>query len=424
MRVTELARLTVSVFVILTGLAFGIVEYGVAQTSRNDQTKFVTVRGEKVISPDGSELHLKGIGIGNWLLQEGYMFKFDKAVAPRQIHEVISELIGPAGARNFWTQYYRNYITREDIAYLKKIGMNSVRIPFNYRLLTPENHPGIWLSSGFELLDNVIKWCRQEGMYAILDMHAAPGGQTGENIDDGWGYPFLFTSKESQDRLIEIWKKIAERYKNDPAVLGYDLLNEPIPNFKGYDSLNTRLEPLYKRITKSIRQVDHNHIIIVEGAQWATNFKAFGKPFDSKMIYEFHKYWMPPVQDQIQEYIDFRNKYNVPIWLGESGENKDQWIQSFRELLDKNDIGWSFWPYKKMEATSCIVSVKKPEYWDEIASFANQWGSSYKEMEQARPPFEHSRTALDQFLNNIKFKNCLPNKGYIEALGLKPVSSN
>lgn len=418
MKIFNKIRLTVIPFAImLLVVSFSLTNQGNAQSSRS---KFVTVKGEKIISPNGKELHLKGIGLGNWLLQEGYMWRFDKAVAPRQIHEVVSELVGPAEARAFWKEYLNTYVTKSDIAYLKKIGMNSVRIPINYRLLTPENHPGIWLPAGFKILDNVVKWCREEGIYVILDMHAAPGGQTGENIDDGWGYPFLFTSKASQDRLIEIWKKLAERYKNNPAVLGYDLLNEPIPTFKGYDTLNSRLEPLYKRITKSIRQVDKNHIIILEGAQWATNFKAFGKPFDSKLVYEFHKYWMPPTQDQIQEYVDFRNTYHVPIWLGESGENKDAWVQSFRELLEKNDIGWSFWPYKKMGAVSCIVTVKKPEYWDEITAFAKQWGSSYKVMEQARPPFEHSRIALQDFLKNIKLQNCTPNPGYIKALGLKP----
>ena len=395
-----------------------------AQKSGTRDNKFVTVKGEKIIGPYGKELHLKGIGLGNWLLQEGYMFQFDKAVAPRQIHDVINELIGPAAARDFWKQYYNNYVTKVDIAYLKKIGINSVRIPINYRLLTPENHPDIWLASGFRLLDKVITWCHDEGLYAILDMHAAPGGQTGENIDDGWGFPFLFTSKQSQNRLIHIWKKLAERYKNNSTVLGYDLLNEPIPAFKGYDTLNVRLEPLYKRVTKAIRQIDKNHIIILEAPQWDTNFRAFGKPFDPKLIYEFHKYWMPPVQKQIQEYIDFRNEYHVPIWLGESGENKDQWVESFRKLLEENNIGWSFWPYKKLGSSSCIVTVQKPKYWDEIKAFANKWGTSYKDMEQARPTFAHSRIALEQYLENIKLHNCLPNSGYIEALGLKPATIN
>jgi len=391
-----------------------------AQTPNLNNSGFVKVEGKKVLTPDGRPLLLKGIGLGNWLLPEGYMWRFKKAVSPRQINEVVTELIGPAAAREFWKKYRENYITKKDIVYLKKIGMNSVRVPINYRVLTPENHPGIWLKSGFQTLDNVIKWCSEEGIYVILDMHAAPGGQTGENIDDGWGYPFLFKSQQSQNRVIAIWEKLAERYHDNPTVLGYDLLNEPIPTFKEYTSLNQYLVPLYKRITKAIREVDSNHIIIVEGAQWATNFKVFGKPFDSKMIYSFHKYWMPPKQDQIQEYIDYGNKYNVPIWLGESGENTDQWVDQFRQLLEKNDIGWSFWPYKKLESPRGIVTVKPPENWDKITTFADEWGDSFKDFRKDRPSMQEAQVILDELLRNIKFQNCTPNRGYIKALGLNP----
>ena len=391
-----------------------------AQTPNLNNSGFVKVEGKKVLTPDGRPLLLKGIGLGNWLLPEGYMWRFKKAVSPRQINEVVTELIGPAAAREFWKKYRENYITKKDIVYLKKIGMNSVRVPINYRVLTPENHPDIWLKSGFQTLDNVIKWCSEEGIYVILDMHAAPGGQTGENIDDGWGYPFLFKSQQSQNRVIAIWEKLAERYHDNPTVLGYDLLNEPIPTFKEYTSLNQYLVPLYKRITKAIREVDSNHIIIVEGAQWATNFKVFGKPFDSKMIYSFHKYWMPPKQDQIQEYIDYGNKYNVPIWLGESGENTDQWVDQFRQLLEKNDIGWSFWPYKKLESPRGIVTVKPPENWDKITTFADEWGDSFKDFRKDRPSMQEAQVILDELLRNIKFQNCTPNKGYIKALGLNP----
>lgn len=391
-----------------------------AQSTSSEFAGYVKAEGDHLVKPDGDKLFLKGIGLGNWLLPEGYMWKFGKTNSPRKINEVISELIGPAAARNFWKEYRNNYITRKDIAYIKKIGMNSVRVPIDYRVLSPERHPDVWLESGFEHLDKIIKWCRKEGIYVILDMHAAPGGQTGENIDNGWGYPYLFKSPESQQRVIKIWEKLAKRYKDEPTVLGYDLLNEPIPTFEGYDELNKYLVPLYKRITKAIRKIDYNHIIIVEGAQWATNFKIFGQPFDDNMMYSFHKYWMPPKQEQIQEYVDFRDKYNVPVWLGESGENDNAWVADFRQLLEKNDIGWSFWPYKKLEAKSCIVTVTPPEGWDKIVNFAHYWGDDFKTQREHRPSLEESRRILDQLLKNIQFNQGNPNPEYIKALGLKP----
>ena len=120
-----------------------------------------------------------------------------------------------------------------------------------------------------------------------------------------------------------------------PPSLGYDLLNEPIPHFPQLKKYNSQLEPLYRRITKAIREVDPDHLIFIGGAQWDSNFQVFGPPFDSKLVYQFHKYWTAPSQDVIQEYLDFRGRYDVPIWLGESGENTDQWIADFVHTLPK-----------------------------------------------------------------------------------------
>src|SRR6266481_2078395 len=217
-------------------------------TSIDAQSRFVTTRGKLIISPDGKPLLLKGINLGNWLLPEGYMFKFKQTNSPRLIQTAISELVGEDEARRFWKTYRDNYITREDIAFIKQAGFNSVRVPFSYRLFVSEG-PGPKLEGpGYELLDRVVDWCRKEGLYVILDMHAAPGGQTGDNIDDSFGYPFLFVDERSKLATIDLWKRIAERYKDETTVIGYDLLNEPIPHyFRDLDALNTQLVPLYKR---------------------------------------------------------------------------------------------------------------------------------------------------------------------------------
>ena len=119
-------------------------------------------------------------------------------------------------------------------------------------------------------------WCRDNGLYLILDMHDAPGGQTGDNIDDSYGYPWLFESERSQQLFCDIWRSIAERYKDETTILGYELINEPIaPYFENMDELNGKLEALHKRAVKAIREVDTNHIILLGGAQWYGNFKPF-----------------------------------------------------------------------------------------------------------------------------------------------------
>lgn len=386
----------------------------------SQNNNFVRCDGKNILDGDGNTLLLRGINIGNWLNPEGYMFHFKNVNSFRLIDDVIKELVGADEARKFWNSFRDNYITKEDIHFIKSSGLNHIRVPFNFKLFLVEEHPKIFLEEGFKRLDDIIKWCREENLYVVLDMHAAPGGQTGDNIDDGWSYPFLFEDAVAQHTTIELWKKLAERYKDEKIVIGYDLLNEPIPHFyENKEELNKLLEPLYKKIVSAIRIVDKNHVIFLGGAQWDTNFKVFGPPFDKNVVYTFHKYWMPPEQKEIQEYVDYSNKYNVSLWLGESGENEDAWINSFRELLEKNNIGWCFWPYKKMDSTRGTVSFAKTKEWDEIIKFAEGPRKNFEEIRKSKPSPEVIRKALAELLENIKFKNCSINSGYLNALGLK-----
>lgn len=392
---------------------------GIANAANSQH--FITTKGKEVIGTDGKPFLIKGTNLGNWLVPEGYMFKFNDVSSGRLIDQCFNELIGPDATRTFWKKYLDVYITRDDIHYLKSIGMNSIRIPFNYRLFTNESYMGDNdASRGFKYLDRVIGWCKTEGLYVILDMHCAPGGQTGDNIDDSYGYPFLFENADSRKLCAAIWKKISEHYANETIILGYDLLNEPIAHYFDKDKLNPLLEPVYKEITKAIREVDRNHILILGGAQWDSYFQPFGPPFDSKLVYTFHKYWTSPTKEVIQDYIDFRDKYNVPIYCGETGENDDAWVGAFRKTLDENNIGWHYWPYKKMDNTKGIVTFTVPQYYDSVMVYANTPKKNFGDVRAQRPKdMQMLQKALDGFLENCQFKNCTTNKGYISALGFK-----
>ena len=380
--------------------------------------QFVSVKGTHIIAPDGKPILLRGINLGNWLVPEGYMIKFRNANSPRLINSTLTELLGPAETKIFWDKYRDNFITREDIAFIKKVGLNSIRVPFNYRLFVSEDQTPRFDGPGMEMLDRVVKWCREEHLFVILDMHCAPGGQTGDNIDDSYGYPFLFESAENQDLTAKIWREIAARFADEPAVIGYDLLNEPIAPYFDVATLNDSLEPLYKRIVASVREVDTNHICFLGGAQWDSNFKIFSPPFDAKLVYTYHKYCCDTTQKEIQEYVEFGEKYRVPVWLGESGENTDEWIAAFRRLNERNDIGWCFWPYKKMDATTCIASVKRTAEFDSVIAYANKPRLSYENIRKARPAREIVRKALNDYLENCRFENCTINEGYLRALGM------
>lgn len=381
---------------------------------------FLTARGKEIITKNGLPFLIKGTNLGNWLVPEGYMFKFTNVNAPRNINEAFSQLIGPDEVAGFWKEYQDNYITEADIHFLKMCGANSIRIPFHYKLFTNEEYLGTVDSGrGFKLLDRVIGYCKKEGIYALLDMHCAPGGQTGDNIDDSWGYPYLYESEKSQALTVAIWQRIAKKYRNETTVMGYDFLNEPIAHYFEVDKINPYLEPLYKRILEAIRTVDKNHLVFLEGAQWASNFKIFNPSTDTKIVYSFHKYWTDTTQKVIQSYLDFRNKNNVPIYLGESGENKNEWINSFRKMLERNNVGWHFWPYKKMDSKSNMVTFKLPDNYQKIIDFAKTPRNSFQDIRKATIEKRADiKLILNQMIINSRFENCTFNKEYIEALGL------
>ncbi len=382
------------------------------------QSQYVRTKGKEIISPERKPLLLKGINLGNWLVPEGYMFHFKHATSPRLIDEVFKELIGPSETRKFWKKFQDNYITEKDIKFIKDCGFNSIRVPFNYKLFIVEDHPEIELTRGIELLERVMNWCDENELYVILDMHCAPGGQTGDNIDDSYGYPFLFESEESQYEMTAIWKRIAEKFKNEKFLIGYDLLNEPIATYFDAEKLNPLLEPVYKKVTKAIREVDKNHLVFLGGAQWDGNFESFGQPFDGKQVFTFHLYWSDTTQKVIQKDLDLRDKYNTPIWLGESGENTNEWITSFRKLLERNNIGWCFWPYKKLDSDRGVLSINNPANYDLIINYANTNRTSFEDIRKNRPDIDLVKKSLKDYLENCKFENCEINYDYLHALGL------
>lgn len=410
-------------------LALGLLITSALMMCPQKPSGFVKVKGTDFVLPDGKTFLLRGINLGNWLVPEGYMWLLGDEHSPRQINDLICQLVGETDASRFWSTYRDQYIQHDDIRLIRKSGFNSIRIPFDYRLFVQEGATVRYEGPGYALLDRLISWCREEQVYVILDMHAAPGGQTGYNIDNSWGYPFLFEDPTSQEIIVELWKRLAQRYKNETIVIGYDLLNEPIADFYKSASLNSKLEPLYKKITKAIRSVNTNHVIFYGGAQWNTNFDVFGPPFDANAAYTFHLYLTEPTAKVFQQFMDFRDKYKVPIWLGESGENTAAWTVLFRTALESNQVGWCFWPYKKLEIPgnpgpvhaygSCVATVKIPENWSKIQKFSQGSRINWKELRSTRPSNAEAQQILSEFLENVKIKNCSINDSYLQALGVR-----
>lgn len=412
-------NILVAIALILTISSCKVTENNSVKTT-SKTLSFVKTKGTQLVDVKENSIILKGTNLGHWLVPEGYMFKMNQVNSPRKIDEMLYELIGPDSLQVFWNGFLNNYITQDDIKYLKSIGSNHIRLPFHYKMFTDDLYMGE-RNAGFKYFDRLIDWCRQENMYVLLDMHAAPGGQTGDNIDDSYGYPYLFKSKSSQDLMTEIWVKIAEKYKNEPVIIGYDIVNEPIAHYFNDELpyLNHQLFLLYKRIITEIRAVDNEHTIFLNGSNWSGNFDVFEEIIDDNMVYEFHKYWFEINQDSIQKYLDFRDKHQVPIYIGETGENTDEWVNDFRILLDKHQVNWAFWPYKKMNNTKGIMNFEEPEDYPLITKYADSDRSTYTKMRENRPDIIKVQKALNAYLENSLYKNNYPNNGYVKALNFK-----
>ena len=379
--------------------------------------------GEKIINAEGKQIFLRGTNLGGWLLDELWQGFFKGGEAQWDIVTTLENRFGKHEADRLIKIREDNYITEYDLDYLQSLGFTSVRVPFWYRNFQTDDN-GTWKRKengeiDFSRLDWVVEECSERELYVILDMHDAPGGQTGDNIDDSYGYPWLLESEASQQLFCDIWKRIAEYYKNEPVVIAYDLINEPIaPYFENVPELNAKLEPLHKRVTAAIREVDPNHIIMIGAPQWNSNFDPFTDwTYDDNMMYSCHRYGGDACVEAIGNFIAFRDKTNLPMYMGEIGHNTDEWQEAFCIAMEQSNIGYTFWPYKKIR-NSCFNGITPPENWDKVMAFSEAPRTTYFEVRDFRPDQAVAREAMLDFIEACKFDNCIPQEGYINSLRL------
>lgn len=332
---------------------------------------FLTCRSAEVCCGETPVL-LRGFGLGGWLLPEGYMWQMEGTIdRPRRMEQLIESLCGEEYASSFWKRYEGCYITRTDIEWIASLGFNSVRLPINARrFFRFIDNKAEFQTETLQHVDDLIDWCREFGIYVVLDMHAAPGGQTGQNIDDSENdQPELFRNAIYQDQLCSAWTLLAARYAHEPVVAAYDLLNEPLPDF--FSQYNDGVLPLYRRLIAQIRAKDQNHIIMLEGAHWATDFSVLDdmtpeEAARAQIVLQFHRYWSAPDAESLERYRAVARRLDVPLYLGESGENNLDWYTAMFPVCDRLNIGWSFWSYKKMNCQNSPVTFARPAGWDQL----------------------------------------------------------
>jgi endoglucanase len=399
--------------IILSGLFIG--QYAHSQG-------FLKAQGKLIVNQKGQKVILRGMGLGGDMLQEGYMFKVAMLNQQYKIRAGIEDLIGAEKTAKFYDTWLANNTRKIDVDSMARWGFNSIRLPMHFNLFTlpvadePVAGKNTWLPKGFAMVDELLSWCKANHLYLILDLHATPGGQ-GNDLpiaDRHPDQPTLWESRANQDKMIALWRNLADKYKDEPNIGGYDIINEPNygfddPNDKRgtAEKTNAPLKKLMMEVTAAIREVDKKHIVIIEGNGFGNNYNGVLPTWDNNMVLSFHKYGNFNTEGAIKNFLALRDKYNVPLWLGESGENSNTWFTECISLVERNDIGWSWWPLKKMGGNNPL-EIKQPEGYQKLLDYWSGKGP--------KPSPAEAQVILDQWLSNLKLENNIIHHDVIDAM--------
>ncbi len=342
-------------------------------------TRPLSIRGSDFLDASGNVITLRGVNIGGWLLMENFITGY--AANESFMRQTVRQAIGDDRAERFFERLLTNFFGRQDAEFLGREGFNSVRINVNYRHLENDARPFEILEDGFRHIDRAIELCAANGIYSMIDLHAHPGHQNQDwhsdnrtHVDGFWDHPHF------QDRTVNIWEAIADRYKDNPWVSGYNLMNEPA------DAKGTRVAAFYDRIVAAVKAVDPNHIIFLDGNTYSVDWSIFGEPQEG-VVYALHDYVpsgfgrggpYPGVtdgsyidRDAVEEKFLKRSEYarrtGTPIHVGEfapiyfNDEEKDvqrrQILADQLEIYSRHGVSWNTWMYKDLGRQG-LVGVK------------------------------------------------------------------
>lgn len=361
---------------------------------------FVHQSGTQLLDGAGRPLRLRGVNVGGWLAWEGWIWGsgFDYIGESAMLHN-LANLVGPDAAEQFRSDVRTNFITDGDFRAMAAYGLNSARVPFNYRLLEDDAQPFTYKQSGWDVLDRVVAAAKRNNVYLVLDLHAAPCGQNSGFTSDYVGPDLLWTSATCLDRTVALWKAIAARYADENIIAGYDLLNEGVAGDAG-------LLGLYKRLTTAIRQVDRNHTLIYEGNYMAREFGMFTVPLDDNEMLAFHDYpWMVPGQDitaRIPAYEAAARRVNAPIWAGEFGQSTSADLQKYVDLFDGDPLiaGWAQWTWKQSPGFPALQTIQHTPASKKLIEWMNN-------PSRPQPTATEAAQGMSDFIRAIRFENTL-----------------
>lgn len=406
--------LTSLVIVLLTNCAH---KEGAKQAALTDPN-WLKISGDQIVNLKGDTVCLRGFGLGGMLHMENFIDGYP--ANEETMREGLLQVLGEKKYKLYFDTFLKSYFTEPDAAYIQSMGLNLVRIPINYRHFEDDMNPGVIKKEGFEYLDKVIELCAKHKIYTIIDLHALPGCQNQHWHSDNPTHKALFWEyKDFQDRVVKLWEVIAERYKGQPWVAGYDLINEPA------EPTGTKLVPYYKRLYDAILKVDPNHLMFLEGDHYAVDFSKFTDVWPN-VVYTNHDYAVPgfihgqdypgitrgryftkdTLEKDFLKKSEFMYSHKVPLWVGEFGpvytgipEKDEMRYQILKDQLayyNKYKVSWCIWLYKDMGLQAVTHQKDSTPYMKLVSEFlkkkarlgADAWGSTDKEIRPVLEPIE------------------------------------
>lgn len=389
-----------------------------ANTNNLADENWLQVASDQIVNQKGDTIYLRGFGLGGMLHMENFIDGYP--ANEETMREALKKVLGEEKYNMYFDTFYNNYFTEPDAAYIESLGLNLVRVPINYHLFEDDMNPGVYKEAAFNQLDRVIDLCASHHIYTIIDLHALPGFQNQHWHSDNPTHKALFWKhKDFQDRALHLWEAIATRYKDQPWVAGYDVINEPA------DPTGERLFPYYKRLRTAIRKIDPNHILFLEGDRYATDFSSFNEIWDN-VVYTNHDYAMPgfifggdypgytrghyydkdTLEQDFLKKSEFMFTNHVPLWVGEFGpvytgdslkdEMRYQVLKDQLAYYDKYKVSWCIWLYKDMGLQAIMHQRDTTPYMKLVSAFlsrkdslgADAWGSTDKNIRQVIAPLE------------------------------------
>ncbi len=346
------------VLIISLYAAYGSIN--VNKVRRNDD--FIYAYGNQLYLKD-KPISLRGVNLGGWLVPEGWMTPLliegqddnkdgEKLTYLKWVDRLIKNpnVASYENAVKLIDVYTQNWITKEDIEFIKSIGngsFNCVRLPFGWFNLYDLDYN--LRADGFKWLDACISWCEEVGLYCILDLHGAYGSQNNEHTSGDDTQCILFNDLDCQNKTVELWRRVAERYKDNPVVAGYDILNEP---WGEKNITNSKQFKVYDKIYDAIRSVDSKHLIIMEACWTFFNLPNPVLYGWENVVYSLH--WYKPNSISNQSFLTFqklssilRSYQNVPVYIGEFplGDSYEDLARTLA-LCEKKNWSWTSWTYK------------------------------------------------------------------------------